>query len=555
MKKLIALVSLFVTATALAGPPIIFKGPAAHLLTKKLESSDAKFSWSGSALDLDGSLRVRGLTATGILKNDASGNVTTGNIAATNEYYVDGGIGSDTTGNGSANAPYATIQKALDTVGQPVTKSDAMRHIKIFIADSPTSLPGNSPATFNGVYAENLTVPNRWITMYGAGVKIGDTGSGSGHGNIIKEYSTSRRFGAGSSEFRPTLTLVGVNQARDNHPRLRNGFHVEGTLRTAILRRNLDSIQGDGVNKITVQVAAGQFYYPITIPTTYPTEPRIRINVSGTSVYNGNYDITAKIDDTTFEATRVSGTNANTGVEVAGVFFESDSAGASGLTHDSHLINTYMQGAYTCDDGTVNGAAPTAGTEVFYAIGTRFFTGVEGRTITMQRWDGNTLNGYTLVSAIEGLFNSTISGTITTNTFTYSTDDPGLMNNKFNGATVFTVNNAAQTVRMDGVTYTSFLASGSSWAGNTPTVSMLNQDRATGNTSSITGTTVAAALNTIYSGDFTPNGFRLGTSGAQPTCDVSRRGLVWNVQGGAGVADVLQVCQKNAADAYAWTNQ
>jgi hypothetical protein len=72
------------------------------------------------------------------------------------------------------------------------------------------------------------------------------------------------------------------------------------------------------------------------------------------------------------------------------------------------------------------------------------------------------------------------------------------------------------------------------------------------NTSSVTGATVKAALNTIYTGDFTPNGFRLGTSGAQPTCDAAHRGLTWNVEGGAGVADILQVCQKTVADTYLW---
>lgn len=47
-------------------------------------------------------------------------------------------------------------------------------------------------------------------------------------------------------------------------------------------------------------------------------------------------------------------------------------------------------------------------------------------------------------------------------------------------------------------------------------------------------------------------GFRMSTSGAQPTCDASTRGLMWNVEGGAGVADIFQICQKDALDAYAW---
>jgi len=50
------------------------------------------------------------------------------------------------------------------------------------------------------------------------------------------------------------------------------------------------------------------------------------------------------------------------------------------------------------------------------------------------------------------------------------------------------------------------------------------------------------------------NGFRLSTSGAQPTCDADHRGLMWNVEGGAGVADDFQVCQKDATDTYVWTS-
>lgn len=47
-------------------------------------------------------------------------------------------------------------------------------------------------------------------------------------------------------------------------------------------------------------------------------------------------------------------------------------------------------------------------------------------------------------------------------------------------------------------------------------------------------------------------GVQLKTSGAQPTCDIAHRGTMWNVEGGAGVADLFQVCQKDAADVYGW---
>jgi len=47
-------------------------------------------------------------------------------------------------------------------------------------------------------------------------------------------------------------------------------------------------------------------------------------------------------------------------------------------------------------------------------------------------------------------------------------------------------------------------------------------------------------------------GVQVATSGAQPACDSAHRGLMWNIEGGVGVADILQICQKNAADVYVW---
>lgn len=444
---------------------------------------------------------ISSTSLTGLLNstdwNTFNNKVTT--VASTDKYYVDGELGVDVTATGNLDKPFKTIQACLNLIGQPTSHIDAMRHIEIHISDKLSATAGFSPQTFNGCYSENLTVPSRMITIYGRGVKLGDNGTGSGGGNILKEYSSSRRFGASSSELRPCLTLVGLENTRDSHQRLRNGFHVGGTCRTSILKRNLDSIQGDGTTHVTIHVAPGQFTYPITVTANYPTEPYIRIAVQGTTNYNATYDITSQIDSTTFTATRVSGTNASVALETSGTFFESDSAGASGITHDSAFHNCYMQGAYTCDDGTVNGAASTAGTEVLYSIGSRFFTGMEGRGILCQRWESTTLAGASIVSSIAGMNNCSFAGTITTSTFTYSTDDMGFMNCRFNSAVPITVSSAGQTVRMDGVTYNSFLGTASSWVTNTPTIDYLDQDRAIKNTSTVSGTTVKDALNTLSS--------------------------------------------------------
>lgn len=398
-----------------------------------------------------------------------------GGISITSKMYVDGSNGNDTTATGNPDKPYKTIQACLNAIGQPITMQDALRHFEIYLSDALTASIGNNAGanqSWNGVYKENLTVPCRMITIFGKGVKIGNNvyNVDSGYGNILKEYSASRRFGVASADLRPCLTFVGLTECRDSHSRLRSGIHVGGTCRTSILKRTFDSIQGDGSNKITVHIASGQFYYPITIPTTYPTEPLIRIAVQGTTNYNATYDIVQKIDDVTFVAQRISGTNVNTGIETSGSFFESDSAGASGVTHDSSFINCFMQGQYTCDDGTVNSAAPTAGGEVLFSAGSRWAAGIEGRGITVQRWDNTTLAGTSIVSTIAGMNNCSFAGALTTSTFTYSTDDMGWANCRFNSAMVFTVSSASQTVRMDDTTYNSFLNAGCTWATNTPTV-------------------------------------------------------------------------------------
>jgi hypothetical protein len=41
-------------------------------------------------------------------------------------------------------------------------------------------------------------------------------------------------------------------------------------------------------------------------------------------------------------------------------------------------------------------------------------------------------------------------------------------------------------------------------------------------------------------------------SGSKPTCAVAERGTFWYVAGGAGVKDTVEVCAKDAANAYAW---
>jgi hypothetical protein len=47
-------------------------------------------------------------------------------------------------------------------------------------------------------------------------------------------------------------------------------------------------------------------------------------------------------------------------------------------------------------------------------------------------------------------------------------------------------------------------------------------------------------------------GARLNTAAAAPACGATTRGTFWVVQGATGVKDTVQVCAKDAANAYAW---
>lgn len=53
-------------------------------------------------------------------------------------------------------------------------------------------------------------------------------------------------------------------------------------------------------------------------------------------------------------------------------------------------------------------------------------------------------------------------------------------------------------------------------------------------------------------GTLEANAVRLTNATAQPTCNSAARGMFFIVNGGAGVKDTVEVCAKDAGDAYAW---
>lgn len=91
-----------------------------------------------------------------------------------------------------------------------------------------------------------------------------------------------------------------------------------------------------------------------------------------------------------------------------------------------------------------------------------------------------------------------------------------------------------------------------------PSTSSKNLTYTTGNA---TGTTSDSGNQTFDTGTatgvkgqiFMPAGVTVNTSVSQPTCNVAHRGLMWIIQGGAAVADIFQICEKDATDTYVWT--
>lgn len=134
-------------------------------------------------------------------------------------------------------------------------------------------------------------------------------------------------------------------------------------------------------------------------------------------------------------------------------------------------------------------------------------------------------------------------------------------NMDFSGTMSFSSN----VLSLDSVSYSSLMSNVPTLTG--ATVQLLDQDSAVANNSTVTGTTVKDALNTLdigkvdLAGDTMTGtleasaGVVLNTTGTQPTCDSSVRGMMWYVQGATGVADAFQICMKDASDVYAWVNK
>ena len=67
--------------------------------------------------------------------------------------------------------------------------------------------------------------------------------------------------------------------------------------------------------------------------------------------------------------------------------------------------------------------------------------------------------------------------------------------------------------------------------------------------------TIQSKSGTPINLNTTNEGIAMNTTGTKPTCNSTHRNQFFITQGGTGVADVLEVCMKDAADAYAWVTK
>jgi len=365
-----------------------------------------------------------------------------GSITQTNQLYVDRVLGNDTTGTGDIAKPFATIQKALTTIGHATSLNDYLKKFVIHIAKDTHHASGGTE------YTENLVVPNRIIDIVGPGVKI--------NGTITRPCAENRLFGLGSSELRPTINWIGEGDARYTHSRLNSSITLFGNYRTTTNNETIATIQGTG-SVVTVSV----------VPGVLPFKPVVGfwVKITGTTAYNASFkQITQVVDEWTF---KYSGTG--TGLETAGTITECDATGGTQTTKNTHFYRANIEGTFTEDDGTVNAAALTAGPSTVLAYYTRFASNVEGRVIGLYRIEDTEFSSTVTVGSFSGILDSNFYGAVWCNTF----NSAKFLNVITALGIDWTVASANQTISTDLIT-TIYLDRYINWTTNRPRFYQLN---------------------------------------------------------------------------------
>jgi hypothetical protein len=367
---------------------------------------------------------------------DTIDNLTLGGaIPQRDKYYVDGLYGNDTTATGNLDKPFQTIQACLYAIGHTVDANDYYRKIELNIARHPLL----------SEYTENLVFPHRWISVVAPGVRI--------TGNITKLCSVARKYAVDSSTVRPCISFYGRPNAdaRQNHPKIRDGLQIAGDIRTMAQVQSIASIQGNGTT-VTVTVTSDGFAYNAPVGQY--------INISGTTAYNGIKLIASRTGTQTFTFL-----DAGTGLESTGSFVECNVSGVASTTKDAVYSNCKVDGTITEDDGTVNAPSLTTGACVWYSYYSSF-NAIEGRGISLYRIEKTEFLLAIIVGSLSSVLDTLFTTDVTCATFTSAkfvntVTAPSGIN--------WTVSSASQVVTVDLIT-TLYLDRFVKWLSNKPTL-------------------------------------------------------------------------------------
>jgi hypothetical protein len=250
---------------------------------------------------------------------------------------------------------------------------------------------------------------------------------------------------------------------------------------------------------------------------------------------------------------RPSGLAAIANITSTGAFNSVATSGnqAFTCTNTGCRLSLGNTGRYLVDDGTnLEFVAPVQGTsfEATTATGSSLTGGSSSGPLLFT---SNTTDSFTSTTA--GAFNMKPANALTSGDAILTLQDSA-GNNAFVFRTSGTINTSGNTGNFVGRYLTAI---------STPVE--LGTFVATTETKPIrlgttnTWTADDAQLVTILNGSteiahFSKDGLLRVNQGnaAKPTCNATNRGRVYYLNGGAGVADVYEICGKNAADVYAW---
>jgi hypothetical protein len=142
-------------------------------------------------------------------------------------------------------------------------------------------------------------------------------------------------------------------------------------------------------------------------------------------------------------------------------------------------------------------------------------------SLVLERCEDCQFNSLVTVNAVNAMINSEVRAGMTVSTIQQNLPPNGFFFTTFTG----TFTGPANSLRLDPVSDYFFRINGASLGGSA---------------------TKVLIHDTVI---------QTSVSGSKPACTSLRRGMMWNVDGGAGVADILQVCQKDATDSYVWVTK